>query len=112
VAPDSRIVYVDKDSLVLTTPAPCSPAPRGRVSVHQRRFARTQHDPASGRQTQDFGQPVALMLNGILGHITDDAEASAIVNRRVTWSHLLTEVYRRPGSAFRGPGRSWFSDDC
>ncbi|MGH3803458.1 MAG: SAM-dependent methyltransferase, partial [Pseudonocardiaceae bacterium] len=29
----------------------------------------------------DFGQPVALMLNGILGHLTDDAEAYTIVNR-------------------------------
>ena len=32
-------------------------------------------------QTLDFSQPVALMLNNILGHIPDDAEAYAIAGQ-------------------------------
>jgi hypothetical protein len=34
-------------------------------------------------QTLDFSQPVALMLNNILGHIPDDAEAYTIASRLI-----------------------------
>nr|MDT0667737.1 SAM-dependent methyltransferase [Micromonospora sp. DSM 115978] len=32
-------------------------------------------------QTLDFSQPVAVMLLGIMGHVTDDAEAYSIVRK-------------------------------
>ena len=45
------------------------------------------HDPdrilTAAAQSLDFGRPIALMLLGILGHITDDDEARSIVERLV-----------------------------
>jgi S-adenosyl methyltransferase len=82
VAADSRIVYVDNDPLVLAhARALLTSTPEGvcqYIDADLREPDTILH--AAGR-TLDFGQPVALMLNGILGHITDDAEAYAIVSR-------------------------------
>ncbi len=83
VAPDSRIVYVDNDPLVLaharallTTTSPAG------VCQHIHADLREPDTILQAAvRTLDFGQPVALMLNGILGHITDDVEAYTIVNR-------------------------------
>jgi hypothetical protein len=82
VAPDSRIVYVDNDPLVLThAHALLTSTPEGACHYIDADVREPDTILKTAAQTLDFGQPVALMLNNILGHITDDAEAYAIANR-------------------------------
>jgi S-adenosyl methyltransferase len=84
VAPDSRIVYVDNDPLVLThARALLTSAPQGACDYVDADL----HDPdrilEAASRTLDFSQPVALMLVAILPHITSDEEAYAIVRQLV-----------------------------
>ncbi|MGW1626997.1 SAM-dependent methyltransferase [Streptomyces sp. NPDC002172] len=82
INPAARIVYVDNDPIVLA---------HARALLISTREGRTDyvdadlHDPdmilAAARDLLDFTQPVALMLMGVLGHIQDHAEATAIVRR-------------------------------
>ncbi len=82
VAPDSRIVYVDNDPLVLAhARALLTSTPEGACQYIDADLREPDTILEAAVRTLDFGQPVALMMNGILGHITDDAEAYAIVNR-------------------------------
>ncbi|GAA2420597.1 SAM-dependent methyltransferase [Actinomadura vinacea] len=83
-APESRVVYVDNDPLVLVhARALLTGRPEG--STHY--VEADLHDPANilelaGRHL-DFNEPVALMLMGIMGHVADDEEALSIVRRLV-----------------------------
>jgi hypothetical protein len=82
VAPASRIVYVDNDPLVLThARALLTSDPQGVTHYIDAdlRDPDTILDGAS--RILDFGQPVALMLMGILGHVGDYEEARSIVRR-------------------------------
>ena len=73
-APDCRVVYVDNDPIVLAhARALLTEHAGGRDRLHRRRPARPGHDPGPGRGTTlDFGQPVAVMLLGVL-HLIPDA---------------------------------------
>jgi hypothetical protein len=82
VAPESRIVYVDNDPLVLThARALLTSTPEGVT----RYVDADLHEPdkiiAAAGDVLDFTQPVALMLMGILGHIADFDAARSIVKR-------------------------------
>ena len=82
VAPESRIVYVDNDPLVLThARALLTSTPQGVT----RYIDADLHEPdkilEAAAQTLDFDQPIALMLMGILGHVGDYDEARSIVKR-------------------------------
>ena len=84
VAPECRIVYVDNDPLVLVhARALLTSTPEGVCDY----VAEDLRDPgailSAAARTLDFTQPVALMLLGILHHITSDDEAYAIVGRLV-----------------------------
>jgi hypothetical protein len=82
VAPECRIVYVDNDPLVLThARALLTSAPEGACQYIDTDLREPETILQAAVRTLDFGQPVALILSGILGHITDDAEAYVIVNR-------------------------------
>ncbi len=82
VAPDSRIVYVDNDPLVLAHARTLlTSTPEGACQYIDADLREPDTILQAAAQTLDFGRPVALMLNGILGHIGDDAEAYTIVNR-------------------------------
>jgi hypothetical protein len=81
-APESRIVYVDNDPLVLShARALLISAPEGVTNY----IDADMHDPeailARAAASLDFDQPVALMLMGVMGHISDDVEAQSIVQR-------------------------------
>ncbi|MBZ3901311.1 MULTISPECIES: SAM-dependent methyltransferase [Streptomyces] len=82
VAPESRIVYVDNDPLVLRhAQALLTSTPEGVTDYVDADL----HDPeaileAAGK-ILDLDKPVALMLMGILGHIQDYEEAKDIVRR-------------------------------
>jgi len=82
VAPDAKIVYVDNDPLVLAhARALLTSSPQGVTNYVDADL----RDPAKILQeaahTLDLQQPIALMLMGILGHIRDDDQALAIVQR-------------------------------
>jgi hypothetical protein len=81
VASDSRVVYVDNDPVVLAHARALLTSTRGVTAY----IDADLHDPdrilAAAARTLDLGQPVGLMLLGILGHIDDDDEARAIVRR-------------------------------
>lgn len=76
VAPESRVVYVDNDPVVLAhARALLASAPAGRttyISADLREPEKILADPVVGR-TLDFARPVALMLVGIL-HFLPDSE--------------------------------------
>jgi hypothetical protein len=84
VAPDSRIVYVDNDPLVLThARALLTSTPEGACDYIDADLREPDRILEAASRTLDFSQPVALMLVAILLHITSDEEAYAIVRRLV-----------------------------
>jgi O-methyltransferase involved in polyketide biosynthesis len=82
VAPDSRIVYVDNDPVVLIhARALLTSTGEGRTAYVDADLHEPQSILEAAAETLDFTRPTALMLLGILGHITDDDEARSIVQR-------------------------------
>jgi hypothetical protein len=84
VAPDSRIVYVDNDPLVLThARALLTSTPEGACDYIDADLREPDRILEAAGETLDLSQPVALMLVAILPHITSDEQAYAIVGRLV-----------------------------
>ncbi len=82
VAPDSRIVYVDNDPLVLThARALLTSTPEGVTDYVDADLREPDKIVQAAAKTLDFSQPVALMLMGIMGHISDYDEARSIAKR-------------------------------
>lgn len=82
VAPESRIVYVDHDPMVLVhARALLTSHPLGRTDY----IDADLHDPDAilreAARTLDLTRPVALILLGITAHLVDDGEAYALVRR-------------------------------
>jgi S-adenosyl methyltransferase len=81
-APDSRIVYVDNDPIVLShARALLKSSPQGACAYLDADLRDPDAILAKAADTLDFGQPVAVMLIAVMHFIGDDAQASAIVNR-------------------------------
>jgi hypothetical protein len=81
VAPDSKIVYVDNDPLVLAhARALLTSNPLGACEYLDADIRNPAVILDAAARLLDFTQPVALMLMGIMGHFTDD-EAYPIVRR-------------------------------
>ena len=81
VAPESRIVYVDNDPLVLAhARALLTSSTEGACDY----IDADMRDPGAIRtaaaRTLDLTQPVALLLMGVMGHISDHDEAHRIVH--------------------------------
>ncbi|HVT66852.1 MAG TPA: SAM-dependent methyltransferase [Trebonia sp.] len=83
VAPESRVVYVDNDPIVMAhARALLTSHPAGRTAYVQADL----HDPGSilnhpsVRETLDFGEPVALMLVAVLHFFPDDEDPAGIVS--------------------------------
>ncbi|MFD7712622.1 SAM-dependent methyltransferase, partial [Streptomyces sp. NPDC059786] len=82
VAPESRIVYVDNDPLVLRhAQALLTSTPEGVTDYIDADLHEPEKIIEAAARILDFGRPVALMLMGILGHIQDYGEAVSIVRR-------------------------------
>ncbi|GAB2999478.1 SAM-dependent methyltransferase [Streptomyces pseudoechinosporeus] len=82
VAPESRIVYVDNDPLVLRhAQALLTSTPEGVTNYIDADLHEPEKILAQVGEILDFNKPVALMLMGILGHIQDYEEAKSIVRR-------------------------------
>ena len=85
VAPESRIVYVDKDPLVLLhARALLTSSPEGATAY----LEADVRDPAAilrqAAETLDLTRPTALMLMGVMGLVEDYDEARSIVGRLMT----------------------------
>jgi S-adenosyl methyltransferase len=82
VAPEARIVYVDNDPLVLVHAQALLTGTAQGVTDY---IHADMREPATileaAKRTLNLTQPVALTLMGVLGHITDDDEAQAVVRR-------------------------------
>jgi hypothetical protein len=84
IDPESRIVYVDNDPLVLVhARALLVGTPEGATDY----IEADVHEPATilreAARTLDFSQPVALMLLAIVQFIMDDDEAEAVVKQLI-----------------------------
>jgi len=85
VTPESRIVYVDNDPLVLShARALLSSSPEGATAYLDADLRDTDRILELAADTLDFTQPVAIMLLAILHYIPDLEEAQQIVARLVS----------------------------
>jgi hypothetical protein len=102
VAPESRIVYVDNDPLVLShARALLTSRPEGGTAYLDADLRDTDKILEQATETLDFTKPVAIMLLAILHYIPDLAEAQRIVARLisavpsgsyVTISHAASDI--------------------
>ncbi|GAA0910224.1 SAM-dependent methyltransferase [Virgisporangium ochraceum] len=82
VAPDSRIVYVDNDPLVLAhARALLTSSPEGVTDYLDADMYDTDLVLREAARTLDFSKPVAVLFMGVLGHIEDDGVAQGIVKK-------------------------------
>ncbi len=82
VAPESRIVYVDNDPIVLAhARALLAGNPRGATAYLDADLRDTATILKSAAATLDLGQPVAVMLLGVLHCVPDADDPAAIVRR-------------------------------
>ena len=79
-APESKIVYVDNDPLVLAhARALLTSAPEGVTNYVDANMYDTDVVLSEAAKTLDFSQPVAVLFMGVLGHVEKDADAQGIV---------------------------------
>ncbi|GHD35021.1 hypothetical protein GCM10007147_41120 [Nocardiopsis kunsanensis] len=84
LSPDSRVVYVDNDPLVLAhARALLTGTDEGHTSFVDSDLRETGQVLARARESLDFEQPVALMLMGTMGHFPDLDEALELVRTYV-----------------------------
>jgi O-methyltransferase involved in polyketide biosynthesis len=103
VAPESRIVYVDNDPLVLVhARALLTSRPEGATDYIEADLRDPDKILDGAGATLDFERPVALMLLGIVNFIVDNTEAHRIVDRLLgalapgsylAMTHPTTEVH-------------------
>ncbi|HEY4464498.1 MAG TPA: SAM-dependent methyltransferase [Streptosporangiaceae bacterium] len=80
VAPESRVVYVDNDPIVLThARALLTSDPAGATDYVEADLRDPQKILASAARQFDLGRPVALMLMAILQHLGDEDDPYKIV---------------------------------
>ncbi|GAB3484513.1 SAM-dependent methyltransferase [Nocardiopsis coralliicola] len=106
LAPESRVVYVDNDPLVMAHAAALlSGADSGATDYIEADLRSPGEILDRSRATLDFDRPIGLMLLGVVNHIVDDAEAHAAVSRlisalppgsHVVLTHSTAEVHGQP----------------
>ncbi len=80
VAPESRVVYVDNDPLVLVhARALLTSSPEGATYYVDANMSDPEMVLREAAKWLDLTQPVGLTFMGVLGHVTDHAEARSIV---------------------------------
>jgi hypothetical protein len=93
-APDSRIVYVDNDPVVLLhAQALLKSTPEGACEYIHADLHDADSILEAAAKTLDFGQPIALMLLAVMQFISDDEDPCTLVARIVealpTGSYLV-----------------------
>ncbi|WP_019068297.1 SAM-dependent methyltransferase [Streptomyces hokutonensis] len=82
IAPESRIVYVDNDPLVLVhAQALLTSTPEGACAYVEADVRDPETILEAAARTLDFGKPIALTMLGILGQIPDSDEPERVVAR-------------------------------
>jgi hypothetical protein len=104
--PTCRIVYVDNDPLVMAhARALLVGSPEGATDYIQADLRDPETILTAAARTLDLGEPVGLMLLGVVNHIMDDAEAYGSVARLVAalpagshlvFTHSTAEVHGEP----------------
>ncbi|QFG21836.1 SAM-dependent methyltransferase [Actinomadura sp. WMMB 499] len=80
VAPESRVVYVDNDPLVLAhARALLAGTPEGATDYVDADVRDPERILGEAARTLDFGRPVALMMLALLHFVPDDGEARRIL---------------------------------
>ncbi|MEU2974454.1 SAM-dependent methyltransferase [Nocardiopsis alba] len=84
LAPESRVVYVDNDPLVLShARALLTSVPEGTTHYVDADMHEPEKVLAAAREHLDFTRPIGLTIMGTLGHIADDATARSLVRAYV-----------------------------
>jgi trans-aconitate methyltransferase len=84
IAPESRVVYVDHDPIVLShARALLISAPEGRTDFIEADLRQPLEILAEAAGTLDFGRPVAVILTAILHLILDEDEPYELVRQLV-----------------------------
>jgi O-methyltransferase involved in polyketide biosynthesis len=96
LAPESRIVYVDNDPMVLShARALLYSTPQGATAYVDADVRDTDRILAAAAKTLDLTRPTALVLSNILGHVADHDQARSIVTRLMdalpSGSHLVLD---------------------
>jgi len=82
VAPESRVVYVDNDPIVLLHARTLlASSPQGATAYIDADFRDTGKILAEAAGVLDFSQPVAVMMLGVLHCIPDEDDPAALVAR-------------------------------
>ncbi|WP_093908499.1 SAM-dependent methyltransferase [Streptomyces sp. cf386] len=82
LAPESRIVYVDNDPLVLAhARALLTSTPEGVTAYEDLSLYEPEKILQAASRTLDLTRPTALILSGILGHVADYDQARDLVHR-------------------------------
>ncbi|QKZ21529.1 SAM-dependent methyltransferase [Streptomyces chartreusis] len=82
LAPESRIVYVDNDPLVLAhARALLTSTPEGVTAYEDLSLYEPETILEAASRTLDLSRPTALILSGILGHVADYDRARELVRR-------------------------------
>jgi hypothetical protein len=83
IAPESRIVYVDNDPIVLAHARALltNTTPEGVTDYIDADFHNPELIVAEARNILDFDQPIGVMFMGVLGHARDYDTARSIVAR-------------------------------
>jgi hypothetical protein len=80
VAPESRVVYVDNDPIVLShARALLASHPAGATDYIDADLRNPQQILASAARLLDFSQPVALMIMAVLQHLDDEDDPYKVV---------------------------------
>jgi O-methyltransferase involved in polyketide biosynthesis len=112
VARDARIVYVDNDPLVLAhARALLIGSPEGETTYIHADLRDPDRILAEAATILDFGQPIALLLLGILGHVEYGSAREAVralLDRLPAGSHLVvcdaadtSEAYNEASARFQ-----------
>ncbi|GGX13427.1 SAM-dependent methyltransferase [Streptomyces chartreusis] len=82
LAPESRIVYVDNDPLVLAhARALLTSTSEGATAYEDLSLYEPEEILEAASRTLDLSRPTALILSGILGHVADYDRARELVRR-------------------------------
>jgi hypothetical protein len=113
LVPESRVVYVDNDPMVLShARALLKSAPGGAVGYVDADPRDSAAIVAGARETLDLGRPTAVLLLFTLAYVQDPAEAAAVVSSLATATppgsyvaiyHLASDL----DPALREASREW-----
>jgi hypothetical protein len=112
VAPESRIVYVDNDPLVLVhARALLASTPEGATEYIDADLRDADRIMQQAARTLDFTHPIALILSGILAHLATYDEARSIVKRLMaalpSGSYLVASDGTNTSEAIVEAARVW-----